>query len=121
MPPSTIGERLRTRMAGPMASTEAITDVTVAPPSSLGEAGDPREGFVFPWYESSPLFPCTSFDFSSPPRDWEWMAKGLEILVDQAWVPSLDEISDLLIQRGNIQPVPIDFEFPCVASKDWSH
>jgi hypothetical protein len=33
----------------------------------------------------------------------------------------LDEISELLIQKGDIRPVPINFEFPCAASKDWSH
>jgi hypothetical protein len=49
------------------------------------------------------------------------MAIGIEIVVDQAWVHSLDEISDLLIQQGDIQPVPVDFEFPCAASNDWSH
>ena len=42
-------------------------------------------------------------------------------MVDQAWVPCLDEISDLLIQRQDIQHVPINFEFPCATSKDWSH
>ena len=41
--------------------------------------------------------------------------------MDQAWVPSLDEVSELLILKGNIQPVPIDFDFLCAASKDWSH
>jgi hypothetical protein len=41
--------------------------------------------------------------------------------VDQAWVPSLDEVSELLILKGNIQPVPINFDFLCAASKDWSH
>jgi hypothetical protein len=45
----------------------------------------------------------------------------LEAVVDQAWVPNLDEISELLIQKGDIQPVPINFDFLCAASKDWSH
>jgi hypothetical protein len=42
---------------------------------------------------------------------------GLEVVVDRAWVPYLDEISDLLIQKEDIRPVPINFEFPCAASK----
>ena len=41
--------------------------------------------------------------------------------MDQAWVPNLDEISELLIQKGDIQAVPINFDFLCAASKDWSH
>jgi hypothetical protein len=45
---------------------------------------------------------------------------GSEVAVDRAWVPCLDEIFDLLIQKGDIQSVPINFEFPCAASKDWS-
>ena len=43
---------------------------------------------------------------------------GPKIVVDLAWVPCLNEIFDLLIQRGDIQPVPINFEFPCAAFKD---
>ncbi len=46
---------------------------------------------------------------------------GPKVMVDRAWVPYLDEISDLLIQKGDIRPVPINFEFPCAAYKDWSH
>jgi hypothetical protein len=49
------------------------------------------------------------------------MVSGSEVAVDQAWVPSLDEVSELLILKGNIQPVPIDFDFLRAASKDWSH
>jgi hypothetical protein len=97
----------------------------VAPSSFSDETGDPREGFVFPlvdpWYESSPLFPCKSLDFSLPVEDWDWTVTGSKVAVDRAWVPSLDEISKLLIQKGDIQQVPIDFDFPCAASKDWSH
>ena len=118
-------------------STEAVVDASAVRPSASGEAtlvapspfsdefGDPREGFVFPlmdpWYESSPLFPPRSFDFSFPTEDWDWTVSGSEVAVDQAWVPSLDEVSELLILKGNIQPVPIDFDFLCAASKDWSH
>ena len=41
--------------------------------------------------------------------------------MDQAWVPNLDEVSELLILKGNIQLVPINFDFLYAASKDWSH
>uniref|UniRef100_A0A2N9INB5 Aminotransferase-like plant mobile domain-containing protein n=1 Tax=Fagus sylvatica TaxID=28930 RepID=A0A2N9INB5_FAGSY len=37
------------------------------------------------------------------------------------WIPSLSSISDLKIQRSDMQPVPINFEFPCSASTDWTH
>ena len=30
-------------------------------------------------------------------------------------------MSELLIQKGDIQSVPTDFDFPSAASKDWSH
>jgi hypothetical protein len=46
---------------------------------------------------------------------------GLKPTVDQAWVPNLDEISELLIQKGDLQATPINFDFLCAASKDWSH
>ena len=120
-----------------MASTEAVVDTPVAPSSApseatpvalssiSGETNDPREGFIFPlvdpWYKISPLFPCKSLDFSFPSEDWDWTVTRSEVVVDRAWVPCLDEISNLLIQKGDIQPVPINFEFPCAASKDWSH
>jgi hypothetical protein len=118
-------------------STEAVVDASavcssapdevtpVAPSPFPDETDDPREGFVFPlvdpWYESSPLFPPRSFDFSFPTEDWDWTVSGSEVAGDQAWVPSLDEVSELLILKGNIQPVPIDFDFLCAASKNWSH
>uniref|UniRef100_A0A2N9HR27 Uncharacterized protein n=1 Tax=Fagus sylvatica TaxID=28930 RepID=A0A2N9HR27_FAGSY len=54
-------------------------------------------------------------------RDWDWTVSGLEPMVDQAWVPNLDEISELLIQKGDLQATPINFDFLCAASKDWSH
>jgi hypothetical protein len=132
-PPLTTGEQSET----PAASTEVMVDAPVAPSSTLGEAvyvappfisgeaNDPREGFVFPlvdpWYEIFHLFPCKFFDFPFPPEDWDWTVTGPKVVVDRAWVPCLDEISDLLIQNGDIQLVPINFEFPCAASKDWSH
>ncbi len=101
-----------------MASTEVVVDAPVAPqfvpgeatpvaPSSISsETNDPREGFVFPlvdpWYKISPLFPCKSLDFSFPVEDWDWTVMGSEVAMDRAWVPSLDEISELLIQKGDI-------------------
>jgi hypothetical protein len=121
----------------PAASTEAMVDAPVAPPPVLGEstpaapssvsgeAEDPREGFAFPlidpWYASSPLFPPRSVDFPFPLEDWDWTMSGLEHTVDQAWVSNLDEISELLIQKGDLQAAPINFDFLCAASKDWSH
>jgi hypothetical protein len=135
--PPTTGERLETPVTGSMALAEAVADVpvafpsisrealSVAPPSSSGEANDSRESFTFPlmdpWYEIFPLFPYKSFDFCLPLEDWDWTVTAPEVAVDQAWVPCLDEISDLLIQKGDIRPVPISFEFPCAAFKDWSH
>ena len=135
-PPLTTGERSETLAAGSTAPAEAVVDALVAlpsfsseavfvvPPSFFDEANDPREGFVFPlvdpWYEISPLFPCKSFDFFSSPEDWDWTVTGPKVVVDRAWVPCLDEIFDLLIQKGDIRPIPINFEFPCVVSKDWS-
>uniref|UniRef100_A0A2N9F3G1 Aminotransferase-like plant mobile domain-containing protein n=1 Tax=Fagus sylvatica TaxID=28930 RepID=A0A2N9F3G1_FAGSY len=97
-----------------------------APPSSVsGEAEDPQEGFAFPlidpWYTSSPLFPPRSVDFAFPAEDWDWTVSGLEPTVDQAWVLNLDEISELLIQKEDLQATPINFDFLCAASKDWSH
>jgi hypothetical protein len=134
--PST-GEGLETPPAVPATSTKAVVDAPVAPPPVLGEstsaapssvsgeAEDLREGFAFPlidpWYASSPLFPPRSVDFSSPMEDWDWTMSELEPTVDQAWVPNLDEISELLIQKGDLQAAPINFDFLCAASKDWSH
>jgi hypothetical protein len=118
-------------------STKTVVDAPVAPPPVPGEAtlvapspvsdetDDPRKGFVFPlmnpWYESSLLFLPRSLDFPFPVEDWDWTVTGSEVAVDRAWVPSLDEISELLIQKRDIQPVPIDFDFPYASSKDWSH
>jgi hypothetical protein len=134
--PST-GKGLETPSVVPAASTETMVDAPTTLPPVLGEATlmapssifdeteDLREGFVFPlidpWYESSPLFSPRSLAFSFPVEDLDWIMSGLEAAVDQAWVPNLDEISELLIQKGDIQPVPINFDFLCAASKDWSH
>uniref|UniRef100_A0A2N9EGU8 Aminotransferase-like plant mobile domain-containing protein n=1 Tax=Fagus sylvatica TaxID=28930 RepID=A0A2N9EGU8_FAGSY len=114
-----------------------MVDIPVAPPPVPGEAvpvlaspasGEAEElegGFAFPlvdpWYTSSPLFPPRSVDFSFPAEDWDWTSSGLEPSVDQAWVPNLDEISELLIQKGDLQAVPINFDFLCACSKEWSH
>uniref|UniRef100_A0A2N9GEM6 Aminotransferase-like plant mobile domain-containing protein n=1 Tax=Fagus sylvatica TaxID=28930 RepID=A0A2N9GEM6_FAGSY len=107
------GEGLETPPVVPAASTEAMVDassgssarsrrITPAAPSSVsGEAEDLREGFAFPlidpWYASSPLFPPRSVDFSFPMEDWDWTVSGLE------------------------PTSPINFDFLCAASKDWSH
>uniref|UniRef100_A0A2N9EIL7 Aminotransferase-like plant mobile domain-containing protein n=1 Tax=Fagus sylvatica TaxID=28930 RepID=A0A2N9EIL7_FAGSY len=58
---------------------------------------------------------------SLPPSNWEWMLRGQEATADRVWAPPLSSISDLRIQRGDMQPVPIDFEFPCSAAADWFH
>ena len=136
-PPPTIGEGSGIPVAASTASTEAMVDTPVvrpsvpgevtpvAPSSVSGEAEDLREGFSFPlidpWYASSPLFPPRSVDFSFPMEDWDWIVLGLEPTMDQAWVSNLDEVSELLIQKGDIQAAPINFDFLCAASKDWSH
>uniref|UniRef100_A0A2N9EVM8 Aminotransferase-like plant mobile domain-containing protein n=1 Tax=Fagus sylvatica TaxID=28930 RepID=A0A2N9EVM8_FAGSY len=131
------GEALEAPPLAPAASTEAMVDAPmVSPPISgesglaapspvSGEAEDPQEGFAAPlldpWYASSPLFPPKSVDFSHPVEDWDWTVSGVEPTVDQAWVPGLEEISELLIQKGDLQATPINFDFLCAASKDWSH
>ena len=136
-PQPATGEGSGVSMAALTASTEVVVDASavrssapseatpVAPSSFSDETGDPRDGFVFPlvdpWYESSPLFPPRSLDFPFPVEDWDWTVTGSEAVVDQAWVPSLDEISEFFILKKDIQPVPIDFDFPCAVSKDWSH
>uniref|UniRef100_A0A2N9INI5 Aminotransferase-like plant mobile domain-containing protein n=1 Tax=Fagus sylvatica TaxID=28930 RepID=A0A2N9INI5_FAGSY len=56
-------------------------------------------------------------DFAFPLLD-PW---GQEATADRVWAPPLSSISDLRIQRGDMQPVPIDFEFPCSAAADWFH
>ena len=109
-------------MAPPPISGESVP---AAPSSVSGKAEDLREGFaaplIDPWYTSSPLFPPKSMDFSHPVEDWDWTVSGVEPTVDQAWVPGLDEISELSIQKGDLQATPINFDFLCAASKDWSH
>ena len=112
------GKGLEASSAVPAASTEGVVDAPMAsppvpgefvpaPPSSVsGKPEDLREGFAFPlidpWYTSSPLFPPRSVDFSFPMEDWDWTVSGLEPTVDQAWVPNLDEIFELLIQKGDL-------------------
>uniref|UniRef100_A0A2N9J8N8 Aminotransferase-like plant mobile domain-containing protein n=2 Tax=Fagus sylvatica TaxID=28930 RepID=A0A2N9J8N8_FAGSY len=84
-----------------------------------------REDFVFPlldpWYDNGGNFPYIPSKVSLPPSNWEWMLRDQEATADQVWVPPLPSISDLRIQRGDMQPVPIDFEFPCSAAADWFH
>jgi hypothetical protein len=86
---------------------------------------DDREDFVFPlldpWYDNGGNFPNIPDKVSLPPSNWEWMLRGQEATADRVWVPPLSSISDLRIQRGDMQPVPIDFEFPCSAAADWFH
>uniref|UniRef100_A0A2N9I180 Aminotransferase-like plant mobile domain-containing protein n=1 Tax=Fagus sylvatica TaxID=28930 RepID=A0A2N9I180_FAGSY len=122
------GERLEVPPLAPAASTEAMVDAPMVPPPISGESGlaapspvsgeaeDPQEGFAAPlldpWYTSSPLFPPKSVDFSHPVEDWDWTVSGVEPTVDQAWVPGLEEISELLIQKGDLQATPINFDFP---------
>ena len=136
-PQPSSGEELEVPPLAPAASTETMVDapmallpisgesVPVAPSSFSGEAEDPQEGFaaplIDPWYTSSPLFPPKSVDFSHPVEDWDWTVSGVEPTVDQAWVPGLDEIFELSIQKGDLQATPINFDFLCAASKDWSH
>uniref|UniRef100_A0A2N9HXH9 Aminotransferase-like plant mobile domain-containing protein n=1 Tax=Fagus sylvatica TaxID=28930 RepID=A0A2N9HXH9_FAGSY len=134
--PSPSGERLEVPPLAPAASTEAMVDAPMVPPPISGESGwqlpppSParprihRKGccpLLDPWYASSPLFPPKSVDFSHPVEDWDWTVSGVEPTVDQAWVPGLEEISELLIQKGDLQATPINFDFLCAASKDWSH
>uniref|UniRef100_A0A2N9HRA7 Aminotransferase-like plant mobile domain-containing protein n=1 Tax=Fagus sylvatica TaxID=28930 RepID=A0A2N9HRA7_FAGSY len=47
--------------------------------------------------------PPPSVDFSFPVEDWDWTVSGLE--------PT----------KGDLQATPINFDFLCAASKDWSH
>uniref|UniRef100_A0A2N9EGL6 Aminotransferase-like plant mobile domain-containing protein n=1 Tax=Fagus sylvatica TaxID=28930 RepID=A0A2N9EGL6_FAGSY len=87
--PST-GERSETPVAvlaasvvdAPEASPSVPSEATgVAPSFVSGETNDPWESFVFPlvdpWYESSPLFPPSSVDFSFSVEDWDWTEAGV--------------------------------------------
>uniref|UniRef100_A0A2N9IRX6 Aminotransferase-like plant mobile domain-containing protein n=1 Tax=Fagus sylvatica TaxID=28930 RepID=A0A2N9IRX6_FAGSY len=94
------GEGLEAPPAVPAASTEAMVDAPMA--SSAPFQANPR------WQLPPPFL-----------EDWDWTVSGLEPTVDQAWVPNLDEISELLIQKGDLQAAPINFDFLCAASKDW--
>uniref|UniRef100_A0A2N9HL11 Aminotransferase-like plant mobile domain-containing protein n=1 Tax=Fagus sylvatica TaxID=28930 RepID=A0A2N9HL11_FAGSY len=86
---------------------------------------DDRDDFAFPlldpWYDNGGNFPNIPGKVSLPPSNWEWMLRGQEATADRVWAPPLSSISDLRIQRGDMQPVPIDFEFPCSAAADWFH
>uniref|UniRef100_A0A2N9GQP8 Aminotransferase-like plant mobile domain-containing protein n=1 Tax=Fagus sylvatica TaxID=28930 RepID=A0A2N9GQP8_FAGSY len=107
-PQPNAGEGLETPLVVPTASTEVMVDAPVAPsavpgeatsvaPSSVsGDAEDLREGFIFPLID-----PCS-----------RWIKLGSQILMKSL---------KLLIQKGDIQAVPINFDFLCAASKDWSH
>ena len=94
-------------MDAPVAPQSVPGGSTPAAPSSVtDEVEDLREGFAFllidPWYASSPLFSPRSVDFSFPIEDWDWTVSGSEPTMDQAWVPNLDEVSELLIQKGDL-------------------
>ena len=116
----------------PMADTKTETMVAGA---MDGEGIDPslfspvreddRENFACPlfdpWYDNDGNFPYIPNKVSLPPPNWEWMLRGQEATADKVWVPPLSSISDLRIQRGDMQPVPIDFDFPCSAFADWLH
>jgi hypothetical protein len=86
---------------------------------------DDRDDFAFPlldpWYDNGGNFPNIPNKVSLPPSNWEWMLRGQKATADRVWAPPLSSISDLRIQRGDMQPVPIDFEFPCSAAADWFH
>uniref|UniRef100_A0A2N9F9W3 Aminotransferase-like plant mobile domain-containing protein n=1 Tax=Fagus sylvatica TaxID=28930 RepID=A0A2N9F9W3_FAGSY len=114
----------------PMADIEIVvvsaTDGEGIDPSRFSPVPeDDKESFVFPlldpWYDNGGNFPYVPSEVSPPPPDWEWMLKGNKVTADRVWVPPLSSIPDLKIQRGDMQPMPIDFEFPCSASADWSH
>ncbi len=114
----------------PMADTETVVagamDGESIDPSRFSPVReDDRESFVFPlfdpWYDNGGNFPYIPNKVSLPPPNWEWMLRGQEVTADKVWVPPLSSISDLKIQKGDMQLVPIDFEFPCSASADWSH
>uniref|UniRef100_A0A2N9J1V2 Aminotransferase-like plant mobile domain-containing protein n=1 Tax=Fagus sylvatica TaxID=28930 RepID=A0A2N9J1V2_FAGSY len=87
----------------PMADAEATAVVAID-----GESIDPLDFLL-----CLKMTEKTSFSLSLIP--------GEEVTADRVWVPPLSTISDLKIQRGDMQPVPIDFEFPCSASADWYH
>uniref|UniRef100_A0A2N9H6L9 Aminotransferase-like plant mobile domain-containing protein n=1 Tax=Fagus sylvatica TaxID=28930 RepID=A0A2N9H6L9_FAGSY len=97
------GKELEVPPSAPAASTEAMVDVPVAPSPVPGEPV-PVRGFLF-----------SRGGLGLDGR------QGWNLSVDQAWVPNLDEISELLIQKGDLQAVPINFDFLCACSKDWSH
>ncbi len=84
-----------------------------------------RENFAFPlfdpWYNNGGNFPYLPNEAPPPPLDWEWMLRGKEVTADKAWILPLSNISDLKIQMGDMQPVPINFKFPCSAFTNWTH
>uniref|UniRef100_A0A2N9FHA3 Aminotransferase-like plant mobile domain-containing protein n=1 Tax=Fagus sylvatica TaxID=28930 RepID=A0A2N9FHA3_FAGSY len=86
----------------PAASTEAMVDAPMVPPPISGESG-----LAAP----SPV----SGEAEDPQgRGWNprWTKLGSQVL---------KKFSELLIQKGDLQATPINFDFLCAASKDWSH
>uniref|UniRef100_A0A2N9IXC6 Aminotransferase-like plant mobile domain-containing protein n=1 Tax=Fagus sylvatica TaxID=28930 RepID=A0A2N9IXC6_FAGSY len=103
------GKELEVPPSAPAASTEAMVDVPVAPSPVPGEP------------VPAPPSPVSGEAEELQGGIGTGRSSGLEPSVDQAWVPNLDEISELLIQKGDLQAVPINFDFLCACSKDWSH
>uniref|UniRef100_A0A2N9F5W0 Aminotransferase-like plant mobile domain-containing protein n=1 Tax=Fagus sylvatica TaxID=28930 RepID=A0A2N9F5W0_FAGSY len=89
------GEGLETPSVVPAVSTEAMVDAAVAPPTIPGEATPTAPSFVSD--ETENLREGFVFSLIDP-----WYGR-LEAAVDQGWVPNLDEISELLIQKGDLQ------------------
>jgi hypothetical protein len=52
---------------------------------------DERDDFAFPlmdsWYDNGGNFPYIPNEAPPPPLNWEWMLRGKEIAVNQAWLP----------------------------------
>uniref|UniRef100_A0A2N9F633 Aminotransferase-like plant mobile domain-containing protein n=1 Tax=Fagus sylvatica TaxID=28930 RepID=A0A2N9F633_FAGSY len=105
------GEGLEAPPLAPAASTEAMVDAPMVPPPISGESEPVAPSSVSGRGRGSTGRVCCPL----------CLTRGVEPTVDQAWVPGLEEISELLIQKGDLQATPINFDFLCAASKDWSH
>ena len=87
----------------------------VAPFSSLtmtmGNIGTARP-LRDPWYQMKGLFlavpPATSMMVSSI----YWVSREFFGSIKKAWIPHLEEIVDLQIKRGVLEPVPLQLEYP---------
>uniref|UniRef100_A0A2N9EQD5 Aminotransferase-like plant mobile domain-containing protein n=1 Tax=Fagus sylvatica TaxID=28930 RepID=A0A2N9EQD5_FAGSY len=94
--PST-GEGPEPPLTVPVASTEAMVDVPVASPPAPGE--------------SVPAPPFSVSGEAEDPRE------GFAFPLLDPWYTS----SPLFPPRGDLQATPINFDFLCATSKDWSH